>query len=315
MRFALAMWVLLAHSYNFRTAGSPLPIPSENALVAVYGFLAISGFSIHHSIYAHHEGFWGRRFWRIAPTHFVSILLAILVYMVCGQDIKDGHGNSPIMPSMGTWIACVLLLQAVVPRFMDVLFPSWTLSVEIICYFAAPLLRGRNIFISIGLLIMSCCFCFLRPKISSQYVGLDSYGISVLSMFWAWIAGWIAYELAGKWLFCILIIGVGTGCIFTDSQLSGWMNYAVWALVVGFQFWGDRVRLNNHIASIAEYLGELSFPLYLIQYPVFFLLLNFVFAKVPTFNTALNEIIAVLLSSVVIYHIFDLPFRRRLRLR
>src|SRR5438445_222723 len=79
-RFFLATWVLFAHTYNFGTAARAMPVPSSNALVSVYCFLAISGFSIHHSISAQPQNYGGRRVARILPSHLASVLLALIAY-------------------------------------------------------------------------------------------------------------------------------------------------------------------------------------------------------------------------------------------
>jgi len=316
MRFAFALWVLFAHTYNFGAVGYKVPVPSENALVAVYCFLAISGFSIHHSIITQQNGFLVRRFWRIAPIQICSLALAGLVYLVCGTVIKDGFGNLPPFPSFDRWMGCALLLQAIFPVYIDVLFPSWSLSIEIIYYLFTPLLFRLGKITCALLFIVTGIFCIYRPELSSLYIGLNTHGISIAALFWAYIAGWLAYRYPRNFLYFMLSIGIGCICIYVDPLLKGWFNYFAWVCTITLQFWIVKaVNLGTFCDRLLQYLGELSFPLYLLHYPILFLLLNSIFVRFPSWNTTLIEVSIIFMVAVFVTSFIDLPLRRRIRAR
>src|SRR5216683_2604116 len=89
LRFFFATWVLFAHTYNFGLPSRAMPVPSQSGLVAVLCFFAISGFSIHHSITKQPNGYFERRFWRIFPTNFTAVTMALVAYAVLGPNLTS----------------------------------------------------------------------------------------------------------------------------------------------------------------------------------------------------------------------------------
>jgi peptidoglycan/LPS O-acetylase OafA/YrhL len=308
-RFFLATWVLFAHTYNFGPAARAMPVPSSNALLAVYCFLAISGFSIHHSILVKPLNYASRRVARIMPSHLASVVLALFAYALGGGTLFDGHGNPWPHPSFNEWLGCFLLLQALLPVAAAVLFPSWSLSIEVIYYAIAPLLQRTALVVPVGLVVVSCAFCFLRPYISELYIGSDTYGFSVGAMLWAWLAGWLAYGGREKIWAYTLCMGAGTLVIWIDPLLSGFFNYACWSIVITLLWFGDAVCISTSTRSLAQYLGELSYPLYITHYPLLFLLYNFALKSNPNWNWGVIQVFVVGSSTMIIYHFIDRPCR------
>lgn len=308
-RFFLATWVLFAHTYNFGTAARAMPVPSTNALVSVYCFLAISGFSIHHSISAQPLSYAGRRVARILPTHLASVFLALLAYALGGFILFDGHGNPWPHPSFGEWLGCLLLLQAILPIAAAVLFPSWSLSIEVMYYALAPLLQRMVLTVPILLVLVSCAFCFLRPYISQLYIGSDTYGLSAGAMLWAWLAGWLAYAAKEKAWAYVLCVGAGTFAIWIDPLLSGFFNYASWTAILTLLWFGDTLNIGPRMQSLADYLGELSYPLYIVHYPLLFLVYNVALKSNPNWNWGILQVCFVGSATIIIYHFIDRPGR------
>ena len=60
-----------------------------------------------------------------------------------------------------------------------------------------------------------------------------------------------------------------------------------------------------------NYLGEVSYPLYLIHYPVFFLVYNGYFKEHPAFNTGLVEVSIAIVAACLVLHLIERPLRRR----
>jgi peptidoglycan/LPS O-acetylase OafA/YrhL len=308
-RFLLATWVLFAHTYNFGTAARAMPVPSSNALVSVYCFLAISGFSIHHSISAQSQSYVGRRVARILPAHLASVLLAFLAYALGGAILFDGHGNPWPAPSLFEWLGCLLLLQAALPVAAAVLFPSWSLSIEVMYYGLAPLLQRTALMVPILLIVVSCAFCFLRPYISQLYIGSDTYGLSAGAMLWAWLAGWLGYSAREKLWAYVFCVGVGIFAVWIDPLLTGLFNYACWTLVLTLLWFGDAVCIGAKTRDLAHYLGELSYPLYIIHYPLLFLLYNVALKSNSNWNWGILQVCVVGSATIIIYHFIDKPCR------
>src|SRR5207248_3751599 len=122
--------------------------------------------------------------------------------------------------------------QAVLPIAIAVLFPSWSLSIEAVYYAFAPLLKRMNMIAPTVLVVVSFGFCCLRPYISQLYVGSDTYGLSIGAMWWAWLAGWLAYATPEKVWAYALCVSVGCVSVWIDPLLLGFFNYACWTLVL-----------------------------------------------------------------------------------
>jgi len=309
VRFSLAVWVLFAHTYNFGEEARAIWVPSRNALVAVYCFLAVSGFSIHHSITARASGYMMRRFRRIVPIHIVSLCIALAAYGLAGDVIYDGFGNPWPFPSITKWIACALLLQIIFPVAIAVLFPAWSLSAEIVFYTLAPFLLKSKVRIPFLLIIGSEIFCVFRQMHATLYVGSDYYLIPAIAMLWAWLAGWIAYSAKKNIGFFLFCGQAGSVAIFADAGLSGWFNHAMWWSVLAIAFFDINFSINHVVARMVTYLGELSYPIYLLNYPIFFLLFNTVFKAYPDWNNGVTLSGVVFLASMLLYHGFDKPIR------
>src|SRR5882724_12031040 len=191
LRFGMAFWVLLAHIRNF---GQDVPVPSENALVAVYCFLAISGLSIHHSIDDRPSGYLRRRFWRIAPTHVSSVIFALIIYSIWEPVLLDGLGSQWPFPDIEKWIGCLFLLQCLLPVAIAILTPAWSLSIEMVYYALAPILRRLSTSVLAAIMAFSAVFFMFRPHFSQMYIAADTHGLSAAMMVWSWIAGWLAYR-------------------------------------------------------------------------------------------------------------------------
>lgn len=310
-RFLLATWVLFAHTHNFCVEENAIPVPSKNALVAVYCFLAISGFSIHHSISSRPSGYLFRRFWRIAPTHFVSVLLALVAYWSVGPILSDGRGNPWPMPPISSWVFAFFLLQALVPiARIAVLFPSWSLSIESAYYaLALMLFRAKRARWIVGACLCSLLFCLIRPKISSLYVGSDTYGISILALAWAWIGGWLLRSETGK-LARLLFVGViGSVAISLDTLLEGWFNHLAWWLTLYLMAYSRGEFFSRLTRSVGNYLGELSYPLYLVHYPVIFLFYNAFLKTHQSINTGFVHVFVAVFTAGILLHFFDFPLR------
>jgi peptidoglycan/LPS O-acetylase OafA/YrhL len=314
LRFLFATWVLFAHTYNFGLHSRAMPALSQSGLVAVVCFFAISGFSIHHSIKTRPSGYYRRRFWRIFPIHITAVTLALAGYAVFGH-IFDGHGREYPIPGAFQWLQYYLLIQVFFyPSYIDVLFPMWSLSIEAVYYAIAPaitFLTNRALLIFVA--ASGVAFLFWR---FIDEAALAPYGLELVAFAWAWLAGWIAYALPRNWIAAGLSIIVGW--IFIKSQpeqfwlvnkVSTISTYSSWATTVILLFFPLQLSLSERMQRGLSYLGDLSFPLYLIHYPVLFALTSSVFKTHPEWNYGVVHVIISLTAAIAAYHFIDKPFR------
>jgi peptidoglycan/LPS O-acetylase OafA/YrhL len=319
LRFFFAMWVLFDHTYNFGPASRAMPIFTKSGLVAVMCFFVISGFSIHHSIAHRPEGYGARRFWRIAPTNVLAVAIGWFAYVALG--LSGGYGTPSAAPSAVQWIGCLLLLQCIVPVTIPFLFPAWSLSIEVLYYFAAPaLLKHRN---SAGIPIAACLSCLLFvlwPFIRNVYIAEPTYLIAATALLWCWLAGWLAYSHRENGLMVVCFIVGGCAGIWTQAKYfaivdftSGAANVLAWTITLLIVFFGIGVRASERTRAALDYLGEISYPLYLLHYPVLFALTSSVFKTHPDWNYGIVQVAIALGVAILGYHFVERPLRSGMR--
>jgi peptidoglycan/LPS O-acetylase OafA/YrhL len=89
LRFFLAFIVLTAHLGWYLPKSDPfLKFDKFSPVVAVLGFLLISGFSIAASLNASPKGYYFRRFIRIFPLYIFSISISVLIPLITNKAIQ-----------------------------------------------------------------------------------------------------------------------------------------------------------------------------------------------------------------------------------
>jgi peptidoglycan/LPS O-acetylase OafA/YrhL len=315
LRFFFAIWVLFDHTYNFGPVQRAMPIFTKSGLVAVLCFFVISGFSIHHSIAGRPKGYGGRRFWRIAPTNVLAVAIGWFAYAVLG--LSGGYGTPPVTPTAIQWIGSLLLLQCLFPVAIHFLFPAWSLSIEVLYYLAAPILvkQRDNVATLVGA-ALSCLLFVMWPFIRDIYIAEPNYLVAAAAFLWAWLAGWLAYSHRGdRFMVVGFMIGGWLG-IWTQAKFfgivdftSGAANVLAWALTLLIVFFQIGMPASDRSKMILNYLGEISYPLYLLHYPVLFALTSSVFKAHPEWNYGIVQVFVALAVAVLGYHFVDRPLR------
>lgn len=267
LRFALAAVVVSTHFYWFVPPGHPLrALVPLNAFAAVLGFLFVSGYSIAHSLRRRPDGFYVRRLVRIYPAYALAIVASLVPFWVARQSVivcplqdfkRPGLANVLINAVFGqTWVGGPLSSNAVV----------WTLAVEVACYAAAPLLLRLRTRTVLALLAVSATAFAVYPHLHWFHYSLLKFGLPLLFLAWAWLAGFVYYALRDSVAATAMFIGGSAllvGLNVTDFPL-GVATTAVSAAVLAV---APFVRLPGWCHRPMEWLGDLSYPLYLLHLP------------------------------------------------
>jgi len=316
LRFFFAMWVLFDHTYNFGPADRAMPVFSKSGLMAVMCFFVISGFSIHHSITVAPQGYGQRRFWRIFPINALAVGIGWFAWSVL--NLSGGYGTPQVAPAAWDFIGCLLFLEVILPVMIEFLYPAWSLSVEVLYYTFAPALRRCRGELLIALMMtVSCGFFIAWPFIHDEYIAAQfHYRIPALAMLWAWLAGWIAYSRPRRGLYLATLIAAGLAAIYTQAKFfavedftSGAATCVAWTGTLVVVFYRPGTTGNEQCNKLFTYLGEISYPVYLLHYPILFALTSSILKTHAEWNYGIVQVAISLAAAMVAYQYVDKPLR------
>lgn len=320
LRFFLAMVVALTHLADSIALPAALGwMVNLGGFEAVLGFLLISGYSIGCSIKREPVGFLRRRMMRIYPVYLAAILITYLIQ----RQVLDWN-------LVWTLVLNFLFLGQIVTSTSYVV-PGWSLNLEVWLYCLAPLfLTLRKVTLERLIWLSFACFCLYslgRSLLHLPYYAKTMYGTNLLYLGFIWIAGFylavfvhervrslrnIGFLFLGTLVWTLLI---QTAYRFKHRDLHGWLWFdltdffwhGLMYLLVFLVFWGvvgHRFQFSAALRHVFRFLGDISYPLYLVHYSVI------PFLAIYT-RTSLLIMTMVLGLSVAVYYACDFYSRRR----
>jgi peptidoglycan/LPS O-acetylase OafA/YrhL len=304
LRAVLAWIVLCVHLSLFAPQpGWQHAINEFGGKAAVVGFLLVSGFSIAASLERDADGFYMRRFMRVYPLYLVAIVFAMAVQIASG-----GHVVTPAISVDGlgwkTNLANLFFLQTFVVRPIQFDWPVWSLALEVFYYALAPLFGrlDRRILIVIILISFTCYLLPTHTDWGIVYFVLTKF--NALEYIWCWLLGFLLWRDSGRVALYLSLIGIPAMLWghYTPEPLSV-VTYAVALAMIALS---DRVVMTGRLRAFADYLGDLSYPLYVFHVPA--LLLGYSILKLRAGNAL---VIPALLVTIAAYHGVDRYLKRR----
>ena len=305
VRFMLSFAVLLGHidislpgrsKWEFGVGGVP----------AVAGFFLISGFSIAHSISAKRTHFIKRRFLRIVP---LSTAASIFGYIAVTMA-RVWNGSIPLFvePSAISVLGCLFFLNGIIVRTPYILLPIWSLNCEVVYYLLAQFFKDCSDWF-LMLLISISVFLFVMYAASLE-IWFGLYGVPAATMLWIWLTGFLLYrhQIGTEMLVVGVIAGITAIYLFEHAPLSSILVGFALPFVMVARF--NAITMPPKFTRIANYLGELSYPLYLFHFPVINITRYFIPSD-HTLNGLVVDIAGPLILSVAAYHVVDAPIRKR----
>ena len=267
-RFFLSWIVLSGHILWFSKPAWAIFFDSLSGKSAVIGFLLVSGFSIASSLERDETGFYRRRLLRIYPLYFFAILFACVLELASGGELRL---PGKILNSSGlvTTAGNLLLLQTFIVKPIQFDGPVWSLSVEVFFYLLAPLfvLLGRR---TLLVIIVVSALSFIAPKHADWGIAYWAFTrFNALNYLWCWLLGFLLWNDRRPLIVCSAAIGVPM-VLFAEAtpELFAVVTYSlsvVLLLVV------RKITVPSLTQTIGNYLGDLSYPLYLFHLPSFIL--------------------------------------------
>ena len=307
-----------------------LSIPTPFLGYAILLFFLISGFCIHYpNTLSDSKPCWKiyfkRRFWRIYPTYLIAILLTSVISYFCHIQWGDIDWNFERILRVAT------VSQNYPPGNGQFLTnPSlWTIPLEIEFYVLYPLAFFCILkFGFFTLLILSVGFSVLGIYLTK--IGLHWVSFTSLFLWPSWLLGaWIASLHRENKLSKLKILPVSSILILfliiaLASRLQKWVEWTQYAGWTGFYFALfliflhfeksiSRRRENLFFKSLA-WLGQISFSLYLIHFPLFklfgFMHRSYFDEKPANFLISLAYLIPVCLLAWIFYRLIELPIHK-----
>lgn len=317
MRFALAIIVMLGHfSFYIEPDRYHLfGVGYFHPMGAVYGFLVLSGYSIAASLNrektSYYVYFYMRRFVRIWPLYLACVLLGLVAdkHLSAGIHWPQGQDWNP-STDKEVW-GSLLMLQTFCQGPIPVIGPVWSLAVEWWFYMIAPFFK-RHFKILLGLCVLSLSYFILGHHRIMNFLEVEEWtkgmpGKFSMAMGWIWIIGYIYYHFPNTLRGLVLLI---IPALFAASVgRSPGVAYFLTVLVLAYSY---HLPVMKKFSRLCNFLGDLSYPVYLFHMPVMALL-----AAAGYTNWLIMGLAVLALSALALYMI-DYPARglfRRLSAR
>ncbi len=314
MRGLLALWVFATHVMElgpYPAAASPI-----RAYLAVDIFIILSGFVIFHllSTGEDYRTFITRRWFRLFPVFAICFLVALALY--AGRSVEDetAFGVSSVRKLTPHLVAHVLMLHGVVPDEIlphaarAILPPAWSISVEWQFYLLAPLLfafatrpNWKVTLVMFGLLGARVLHdaahavgsgralhfemaAFLPLRLEFFAVGAGSYAV------WKWLS-----ERNRPWhvprLWYALLLPVLILVAKKSPAIALWLTGLATLVSVHF---GSAPRMAQQPSrflnsSLMQFLGKISYPLYLLHLPALVLVRRIMELTMPELRAPLFQ--------------------------
>ena len=297
-RFVLACVVLATHLQWVDQGGISSFLSMFDGKAAVVGFLVISGFSVTWSLDRNSAGFVGRRFVRIYPAYAVSLICAVILGAALGNFELAGKSFQ-----LDGWytIACnAVLLQMYACKAVSTIPVIWSLSLEFSYYVLIYVFRRRGT----ALLALAAAGSIIHFMLPDGLIAGRAYDLlmklNMVRYLWPFLLGVLLARTSDKRIWLASAIG-GTVLLGFSPSMHEALSAATFALTMAalaLAKWGWGKR-----SATLEFLGDVSYPLYLVHLPV--LLVCVAFAGVE--NTVVITL-ASLAAAVFVLLAVERPF-------
>lgn len=325
LRFIAAALVVVSH---IRIEYGMTPFGSAGVDI----FFVISGFIIHYVTRNGAPQFFTRRLIRIVPLYWLGTLGLAAVALAAPNALNQIHFDLPLLlGSLFFWPMWNESLQYHLPLLML----GWSLNYEILfylIYFIAMKLshRHRMLISSLMLVGLATLHPFVAEK-SALYYWSDAYIIEFIygmllaqlllnSNFIAKARLPVLAAIAGLALYCFLLMP-STGLVTPEMAADRWLRIAVIGLpstaliILALACEQSFRRLSLPVRSSINFLGELSYPIYIFHIYVMGVLKRLGMLELSTPVYVSSVALATLGLAAAVFLIYEQPVRRFLTAR
>lgn len=357
LRGLLATWVAVSHVLcwsGFATVALPRPFGQLwpdfiFAQPAVEIFIILSGFAISFLLHAKKQSymdFMRGRFFRIYPTYLVCLALGIKTIYLIPSIIQQAPwrdtiyfqwvgavSQSELQHTFAHILSHLTLLNGLIPRSIlpdstgTLLPPAWSISLEWQYYIVAPVIALfvrsgiRLLFLSIVAYVgirlggywVNPQLAFLPAQLPLFLVGIGSYH---LYSHFARTPGWRSTKFA-----------VPVAALLSGAVLLSWHSVALaaWGLALGCIFVEGNGLFARTLCVVRKVLlhpwlqrlGSISYPLYLVHWPIIIICLTLLLRWKPTIHSAeaaawllLFAMPLILLAAGLLHRFVEVPLMK-----
>ena len=353
LRGVAALMVIFYHVFE-AFATSPIDQRFNHGYLAVDFFFILSGFVIG---YAYDDrwktmttkDFIKRRLIRLHPMVVLGAVLGVIAFCIQGCEKWDGTQVSISMVMLALLIN--LFLIPAVPgsgpeirgngEMYPLNGPSWSLFFEYIGNIMYALFIRRMstkaltalvVLAGIGLASFAIFYCSGAVDRGVVWT-MEEYNLigGFLRVLFSFSIGLLMSRVfkpipvKGAFWICSLAIVVLLSMPYVGNGEALWMN-GIYDSVCAILIFPMLVYLgasgkttDKHSARICKFLGDISYPLYMVHYPLIYLYFGWVKKENLTFAEAWPEALALVIGSIVLAYIslklYDEPVRRYLTKR
>ena len=127
------------------------------------------------------------------------------------------------------------------------------------------------------------------------------WGLPAMMLLWAWLSGFLFYRSPGWSGALVVLVGYHAVSRFADRSPAAYLIAAV-ALILA----KNLPPMPRLLARVLNYLGDLSYPLYLVHVPLMAWT-----SRWTTWTDPYAYVGISLCASALLYHFVDAPLRRR----
>jgi peptidoglycan/LPS O-acetylase OafA/YrhL len=271
--------------------------------------------------------FLARRFSRLLPVYFI----AFVATLVTGMILRQAY------PKVISIIAQILCLHAWIPSIaLDINFPSWSISVEVLFVLVFPIMVFKMKDIKLSRLILITVLFWAASVVQhllfEEYVLDDSkiWTRNLVLFFPLWhfnaflmgIAGAEIYKhistrkfpiwlppLIGVLSVVILVLISGTENPIRRHIHNGLMSPIIVVMLLAFSL--DRSIVGRVMAAKPMiFLGNLTFAIYIFQYPVYMWTEAAIFPNGPQGYDFYVYLFILPVFSAIVYKVNEVPARK-----
>ncbi len=319
-RFIAAMVVVLHHYCNkfFPFNTSYLSNFIDQGGIAVSFFFFLSGVVLSVSYWdkgvSSAKDFWLKRFARIYPVYFLGFIMVVGFSLI---------GGSPIDFVSAVYQA--LVLHAWNPSYtLDINYPSWSISVEMLFYFSFPFLIGyfkkRSISHLVGVTAVLYILGIVQYLYMKEWHQLfrDGFPVWHLNTFVFGILGGVLivnlrsknlnYKIDPLWWWVAGSLAIyfilNTRNVIQDNCHNGTLSPIFLLICVGLAL--DKSVVSKWLsAKPLVYLGNASYAMYILQFPALMLFVKLMGVKEISSSNYLLYLGFLIIVSCLTYTIYE----------